>query len=60
MLFGGTIRYNLDPFNNYSDYQLWRVLEQVSVNVRYALPRHTIVHIITRYTILQTEFAPIL
>ena len=31
MLFSGTIRYNLDPFNEYGDDQLWNVLEEVSI-----------------------------
>ena len=30
VLFGGTVKYNLDPFNQYTDNQLWTVLEQVS------------------------------
>ena len=29
VLFSGTIRYNLDPFDEYSDHRLWTVLEQV-------------------------------
>ena len=29
MLFSGTMRYNLDPFNDYSDVELWDALEQV-------------------------------
>ncbi|PIA15690.1 P-loop containing nucleoside triphosphate hydrolase protein [Coemansia reversa NRRL 1564] len=28
ILFAGTVRENLDPFNNYSDQDIWRVLEQ--------------------------------
>ena len=31
VLFSGTMRYNLDPFNDYSDAELWDALEQVSV-----------------------------
>ena len=30
MLFSGTMRYNLDPFDEYTDAELWEVLEQVS------------------------------
>ncbi|CAH0722571.1 unnamed protein product, partial [Brenthis ino] len=31
VLFSATIRYNLDPFNIYSDDELWRALEQVDM-----------------------------
>ena len=31
VLFSGTMRYNLDPLEQYSDEQLWRVLEQVQL-----------------------------
>jgi ATP-binding cassette subfamily C (CFTR/MRP) protein 4 len=31
VLFSGSVRYNLDPFNEYSDTQLWEVLEQVQL-----------------------------
>ncbi|XP_041974687.1 ATP-binding cassette sub-family C member 4-like [Aricia agestis] len=31
VLFSATIRYNLDPFNIYSDEDLWRALEQVDM-----------------------------
>ena len=27
MLFSGTLRLNLDPFDSYSDDEIWRVLE---------------------------------
>nr|XP_049698223.1 ATP-binding cassette sub-family C member 4 isoform X1 [Helicoverpa armigera] len=30
VLFSATVRYNLDPFNNYDDEQLWQALEAVS------------------------------
>jgi ATP-binding cassette, subfamily C (CFTR/MRP), member 4 len=29
VLFSGTLRYNLDPFEEYPDYILWRALEDV-------------------------------
>ena len=29
MLFSGTLRYNLDPFDEYQDWELWEALEQV-------------------------------
>jgi ATP-binding cassette subfamily C (CFTR/MRP) protein 4 len=32
ILFSGTIRYNLDPFNKFTDEALWKVLEQVCYN----------------------------
>ncbi len=28
MLFTGSLRFNLDPFNNISDHDLWRALEK--------------------------------
>ena len=31
VLFSGTMRYNLDPFDDYSDAELWHVLEQVQL-----------------------------
>ncbi|CAG9783021.1 unnamed protein product [Diatraea saccharalis] len=31
VLFSATVRYNLDPFNKYSDDDLWRALEQVEL-----------------------------
>ena len=31
VLFSGTVRYNLDPFREYEDYQLWDALEEVSM-----------------------------
>ncbi|KAL5005122.1 hypothetical protein ScPMuIL_018578 [Solemya velum] len=32
VLFSGTLRRNLDPFDNYTDEQLWKALEQVQLN----------------------------
>lgn len=32
VLFSGTIRYNLDPFNQYSDDDVWSVLTEVQLN----------------------------
>lgn len=29
VLFSGTMRYNLDPFNEYKDEKLWQALEEV-------------------------------
>jgi len=29
VLFSGTMRYNLDPFGQFSDDQLWKVLDEV-------------------------------
>ena len=33
VLFSGTMRYNLDPFDDFSDSDLWDVLEQVQLKV---------------------------
>ncbi|CAF5144879.1 unnamed protein product, partial [Rotaria sp. Silwood1] len=30
-MFSGSLRYNLDPFNSYSDEQCWKVLEDVQL-----------------------------
>ncbi|XP_058800147.1 probable multidrug resistance-associated protein lethal(2)03659 isoform X2 [Phymastichus coffea] len=37
VLFSGTLRQNLDPFNEYSDDDLWNVLEQVELKKRVSL-----------------------
>lgn len=31
MIFSGSVRYNLDPFGEYSDEAIWGALEQVSL-----------------------------
>lgn len=31
VLFSGTLRHNLDPFNNYPDHKLWSALEEVLI-----------------------------
>ena len=31
VLFGGTVKYNLDPFDHCSEDQIWRALEQVNL-----------------------------
>ncbi|XP_063833055.1 ATP-binding cassette subfamily C member 4 [Ostrinia nubilalis] len=36
VLFSATVRYNLDPFNNYDDDQLWKALE--AVDLKTAVP----------------------
>ncbi|XP_026726081.1 multidrug resistance-associated protein 4 [Trichoplusia ni] len=36
VLFSATVRYNLDPFNNYEDEQLWKALE--AVDLKAAVP----------------------
>lgn len=36
VLFSETLRYNLDPFNNYDDHQLWQALE--AVDLKNAVP----------------------
>ena len=31
VLFSGTVRYNLDPFDEYYEYQLWDALGEVAM-----------------------------
>ena len=31
MLFGASVRYNLDPFKQYDDERIWKALEQVII-----------------------------
>ena len=33
MLFSGSLRYNLDPFEEYMDSDIWSALEQVSIKI---------------------------
>lgn len=34
VLFSATLRYNLDPFDSFSDDDIWRALEQVRYNLK--------------------------
>lgn len=34
VLFSGTMRRNMDPFNEHNDLELWNVLDEVSCNTR--------------------------
>ena len=40
VLFSGTVRYNLDPFDEHKDYQLWDVLEEVFLMNDIAIEPH--------------------
>jgi ABC-type multidrug transport system fused ATPase/permease subunit len=31
VLFSGTLRFNLDPFNHWSDKEIWNALEEVCI-----------------------------
>ena len=47
VLFGGSIRYNLDPFGYYDDDKIWKALEHVMTNSRFSNPlSYTILNII--------------
>ena len=37
VLFSGTVRYNLDPFNEPADHQLWDALEEVTLLYKYSI-----------------------
>lgn len=37
VLFSGTMRHNLDPFDEYPDQVLWRALEEVAFNITVSL-----------------------
>lgn len=57
VLFSATVRYNLDPFNNYDDEQLWQALEAVSfcVNLLGSLIYYLVVYKTTRYKLHRIE-----
>lgn len=42
VLFSATVRYNLDPFNEYDDDRLWKALEAVSC-LKYQIPKQSLV-----------------
>ena len=37
VLFSGTVRYNLDPFNQYDDKKIWTALKQVRKDIFYSI-----------------------
>ena len=46
VLFGASIRYNLDPFKQYDDDKIWRALEQVGIII---LQRYQVLPFILRF-----------
>ena len=44
VLFSGTVRSNLDPFDRYADADLWEALRLVNLHVRHQPQRRTRVH----------------
>ena len=50
VLFSGTVRYNLDPFDEHPDHQIWDVLEEVLSFIIYDLCHtHSIAISLNRY-----------
>jgi len=39
-LFSGTMRKNLDPFDEYPDHALWNALDEVMINLYFSLSKY--------------------
>lgn len=45
VLFSGTVRSNLDPFDRHTDLELWEALNHVNLKVHCRLPIPTVPHL---------------
>ena len=52
VLFVGSIRYNLDPFQQYSDDELWQALERTHMK---KTVRRMMLHIVTAYARIEVK-----
>jgi len=47
VIFAGTVRFNVDPFGNYSDVEIWSALELVHMKERINLMEGGLSHLLT-------------
>ena len=47
MIFAGTVRFNVDPYGNYSDAEIWSALELVHLKERISLMDGGLSHVLT-------------
>lgn len=47
VIFAGTVRFNVDPFGQYSDSEIWNALELVHVKARISAMDHGLSHMLT-------------
>ncbi len=47
MIFAGTVRFNVDPFGNYSDIEIWSALELVHMKERISSMEDGLSHLLT-------------
>lgn len=47
MIFAGTVRFNVDPYGNYSDSEIWKALELVHLKARVDSMDHGLSHLLT-------------
>lgn len=47
VIFAGTVRFNVDPFGNYSDAEIWSALELVHIKARVKSMDDGLSHLLT-------------